>query len=136
MLQSLIKILPSKISHYPPLGRDVLPIPLNVIWKTLLGTSSLCISSSILNCKSTNQGIELQNKGSFKWVMTLQLHPYDPGSNLSLYLAVLRSALTRLFLPSLVTKLLATNKLLVLVLIAQSLRWGSQIIHKKAILLT
>ena len=58
------KILPSKIFHYPPLGRDILPIPLNVIWKTLLGTS-LCIFSSIPKCKSINQGIELQATGSF-----------------------------------------------------------------------
>ena len=39
--------------------------PLNVIWKTLLGTSSLCIFSSILNRKSSDQGIELEAKGSF-----------------------------------------------------------------------
>ena len=31
----------------------------------LLGISPLCIFSSILNFKSSNQGIELQAKGSF-----------------------------------------------------------------------
>ena len=33
--------------------------------ETLLGTSSLCMFSSILNFKSSNQGIELQAKASF-----------------------------------------------------------------------
>ena len=59
------KILPNKIYHSSSLGRNILPLPLNVIWKTLLGTSSLCIFSSILNRKSSNQGIELEAKGSF-----------------------------------------------------------------------
>ena len=104
------KLLPSKIFYFCPLGRDILPKPLNVIWKTLLGTSSLCIFFSILNLKSSNQGIELQAKGSFQRVATLQLHLKDSGSNPSWYLAVLRSILTRLFLPNLVTKLLATYK--------------------------
>ena len=110
MLWSLIDILPNKISYFPPLGRDILAIPLNVIWKTLLGTSSLCIFSPSLNCKSVNRGIELQAKDSLKWVTTLQLHPKDPDSSPSWYLAVVRSILTRLFLRNLVTKLLATYK--------------------------
>ena len=59
------KILPSKIFYSSPLGRDIMPKPLNVIWKALLGASSLCMFSSILNCKFSNQGIELQAKGSF-----------------------------------------------------------------------
>ena len=59
------KILHSKSFYSPPLGRDILPKPLKVIWKTLLSTSSLYIISSILNCKANNQGIELQAKGGF-----------------------------------------------------------------------
>ena len=59
------KLLPSKVFYFGPSGGDILPKLLNVIWKTLLGTSSLCIFFSILNLKSRNQGIELQAKGSF-----------------------------------------------------------------------
>ena len=33
-----LEILPSKISHSPLLEKDILPIYLDVIWKTLLGT--------------------------------------------------------------------------------------------------
>ena len=87
-----IKNSPQQNFYSPPLGRDILPKPLNVIWKTLLGTSSLCIFSSILNFKSSNQGIELQAKGSFQRVATLQSHLKDPGSNLSWYLALLGCA--------------------------------------------
>ena len=59
------KLLPGKIFYSPQLGRDILRKPLNVNRKILLGTSSLCIFSSILNFKSSNQGIDLQTKGSF-----------------------------------------------------------------------
>ena len=60
-------ILPSKISHSHPLVKDILPIPLNAIWETQVGTSkvSLYMFSSILNSKYSNQGRKLQAKGSF-----------------------------------------------------------------------
>ena len=106
-----IKNSPQQNVSFSSIGEGILPIPLNVIWKTLLGTTSLlCIFSSILNYKSSNQGIELQAKGSFQCVTTLQSNLKDPGSNPSGCLAVLRSILTRLFLPNLVTKLLVTYK--------------------------
>ena len=60
-----IKNSPQQNFYSPPLGRDILPKPLNVIWKTLLGASLLCMFFSILNFKSNNQGTELQAKGSF-----------------------------------------------------------------------
>ena len=56
-----IKNSPQQNLSFPPLGRDILHIPLNAIWKTLLGTSSKVsfrIFSSILNCKYSNQGIK------------------------------------------------------------------------------
>ena len=60
-----IKNSPQQNFYSPPLGRDILPKPLNVIWITLLGVSSLHTFSPILNCKYINQGIILQAKGSF-----------------------------------------------------------------------
>ena len=95
-------ILPSKISHSHPLLRDILPIPLNAIWETKLGTSkvSLYMFSSILNSKYSNQGIKLQAKGSFQWVNTMESNRKDPGSYPRGSLAVLRSILTSCSYPT------------------------------------
>ena len=133
----------------PPPNKKVslakFPFPLMLFGKTLQGTSSLCILSSILNCKSSNQGIELQFKGSFYWITNCSciwriLVQIPVGAWLCF-----RSILNRLYLPNLRTKLMATCKsrmpkqsdshlvkVAVPVIMAQSLLWGSQIIDKKA----
>ena len=60
-------ILPSKISHSHPLVKDILPIPLNAIWETQVGTSkvSLYMFSSILNSKYSNQAENYRPRVAF-----------------------------------------------------------------------